>query len=207
MPAGHYLDDSKRARGSDHPQWKHGKYTDEHRSEGAREKGRQRSRAWSATNKERRKEHQRRYRQANKAKIRARALEYSQRIENRDRAKARRHTPEGKAKRQQEYLKWKERHPEDRRWRWIKTKYGLSRAEYEGMLQSQGGVCKICGAPPKGVGVGNILEVDHCHRTGMVRGLICRRCNTAIAYLEGDPGLLAKMVSYLSATHIRVEVA
>jgi hypothetical protein len=45
--------------------------------------------------------------------------------------------------------------------------------EYEARLAAQGGVCAICGRPPKT----RRLDVDHEHKTGAVRGLLCHRCN------------------------------
>lgn len=52
---------------------------------------------------------------------------------------------------------------------------GIGSAEYDVMLLEQGGVCAICGNPPKEGG--RRLHVDHDHRTGAVRGLLCFRCN------------------------------
>ena len=54
---------------------------------------------------------------------------------------------------------------------------GVTDDTYEGMLAEQGGVCAICGAPPKS----RRLHVDHDHRTGAVRGLLCFHCNRALA--------------------------
>ena len=48
--------------------------------------------------------------------------------------------------------------------------------EYEALLEAQGGVCALCGNPPKT----RRLDVDHDHRTGLIRGLLCSRCNQAI---------------------------
>lgn len=206
MPSGIY-DKSRRSRGKAHYRFKHGAYIGENRSEIAKAVKRAAQRRYYAAHPERRLEQQRRYREANRDKIRLRAKEYSQRPETRARANAARRTVEGKAKRHKEYLRWKDSNPEIRRWAWIKQKYGLTPADYQRMLESQNGSCKICGRGPTGNGVGKILEVDHCHRTGTIRGLLCRRCNTGISWLEKDPQLLAKMVTYLKATHIRVEVA
>lgn len=207
MPKGHYSNEEKRATGNRHPNWKHGKFVQESRSPEAREKGRLRSRAWSETNKDRRRSQQRKYRESHREQIRERSREYMGRPEVRARCNAARNTPEGKAKRKLEHQRARKKNPELHRWSWLKAKYGLMKHDYEAMLQEQNGRCKICDALPTGLGVGKILEVDHCHKTNRVRGLICRRCNTAIAYLESEPSLLAKMVSYLQVNHIRVEVA
>lgn len=52
----------------------------------------------------------------------------------------------------------------------------LTDAEYDALLTYQGGRCAICGNPPKA----RRLHVDHDHRTGKVRGLLCFRCNRAL---------------------------
>jgi hypothetical protein len=53
---------------------------------------------------------------------------------------------------------------------------GVSDADYEALLAAQGGGCAICGNPPKT----RRLHVDHDHKTGKVRGLLCHRCNRAL---------------------------
>jgi hypothetical protein len=53
---------------------------------------------------------------------------------------------------------------------------GVTDEQYEAMLERQGGGCAICGATPKT----RRLHVDHEHRTGRVRGLLCHRCNRAL---------------------------
>lgn len=53
---------------------------------------------------------------------------------------------------------------------------GVTDEEYAAMLERQGGGCAICGATPKT----RRLHVDHDHRTGGVRGLLCHRCNRAL---------------------------
>jgi Recombination endonuclease VII len=53
---------------------------------------------------------------------------------------------------------------------------GVSDNEYARLLEAQGGGCAICGAKPKT----RRLHVDHDHKTGKVRGLLCHRCNRAL---------------------------
>jgi hypothetical protein len=53
---------------------------------------------------------------------------------------------------------------------------GVTDAEYARLLAAQGGHCAICEATPKT----RRLHVDHNHRTGLVRGLLCHRCNRAL---------------------------
>jgi hypothetical protein len=53
---------------------------------------------------------------------------------------------------------------------------GITDARYFELLDGQGGVCGICGTTPKT----RRLHVDHDHRTGAIRGLLCHRCNRAL---------------------------
>ncbi len=76
--------------------------------------------------------------------------------------------------------------------RYILKRYGLTERDYENLVHSQNGVCLICLLPPS-----DILVVDHCHVTGKVRGLLCRKCNAAIGSLNDDPILLERAINYL----------
>jgi hypothetical protein len=67
-------------------------------------------------------------------------------------------------------------------------------AEYEEMLERQGGVCAICALPPE---QDRKLQVDHCHQTGKVRGLLCMKCNKGIGQLNDDPKRVAAALRYL----------
>jgi hypothetical protein len=69
----------------------------------------------------------------------------------------------------------------------LKCLYGLSLDDYASMVQRQGGVCAICGNPPR---VRN-LSVDHNHNTGTIRGLLCDKCNLGLGLL-GDHLLQAQ---------------
>ena len=74
-------------------------------------------------------------------------------------------------------------------------RYGMTVAEYDEMLSSQGGGCAVCGRRPDGR---RRLAVDHEHGTGRPRGLLCTRCNRGIGLFEDDPALLAHAASYLT---------
>ena len=72
-------------------------------------------------------------------------------------------------------------------------KYGLSLEDFNNMLVSQGGVCKICGTDNKG----RLLCVDHDHITGKVRALLCNNCNTGLGMLKDNILILEKALEYL----------
>jgi hypothetical protein len=78
--------------------------------------------------------------------------------------------------------------------RQLKHAFGITLAEYEQMLATQNGVCKICKGPPVGRPT---LAVDHCHDTGRVRGLLCSNCNTGIGCLQEKPEIFAAAIMYL----------
>jgi hypothetical protein len=77
-------------------------------------------------------------------------------------------------------------------------KYKISLDEYNQLLKQQGFTCKICGTNDP-AGPQNIFVVDHDHKTGKVRGLLCNHCNTAIGKLHDDPKLLRKAAIYIEA--------
>lgn len=76
----------------------------------------------------------------------------------------------------------------------IKRTYGLNIDFFEAMRLGQNGVCAICGLRPKR---GSHLVIDHCHNTGVVRGLLCGKCNTGLGQFDEDLDLLASAASYL----------
>jgi len=62
--------------------------------------------------------------------------------------------------------------------RWLKKYYNMTLEQYDILVKTQNGCCAICGIPDKK------LDVDHDHKTGKVRALLCKRCNTWLAPIE-----------------------
>jgi len=91
--------------------------------------------------------------------------------------------------------------PEDSRGYGLKKRFGLSQEDYEMMLSAQSGKCAICGNPETAVIRGKtlLLAVDHCHRTGEIRALLCSQCNQGLGCFKDDPGLLRRAAAYVSA--------
>jgi hypothetical protein len=77
-------------------------------------------------------------------------------------------------------------------------KYGITPNKFLEMLAEQNGKCKICGTKPT---TQRGLHVDHCHTTGIVRGLLCHGCNVALGNMKEDPEILLKAVEYLRSNH------
>lgn len=70
---------------------------------------------------------------------------------------------------------------------------------YNQMFEAQNGVCKICGNPETHRRNGRVkaLAIDHCHKTGVIRGLLCSECNTGLGKMKDDPKILRKAAEYL----------
>lgn len=80
-----------------------------------------------------------------------------------------------------------------------KNNYGMSKDEYKEMLLHQDGACAICkkqNRKKKKKGKEK-LSVDHCHHTGEIRGLLCRKCNTGLGQFNDDIKLLKLAIKYL----------
>lgn len=86
----------------------------------------------------------------------------------------------------------------------LQKNYGITLDQYNQMLDEQNGVCAICGEPEKAIHPNHNtnkpqpLAVDHCHKTGRIRGLLCSFCNRAIGFFKEDIDLLNKTVQYLT---------
>ena len=78
----------------------------------------------------------------------------------------------------------------------LKSKYGITREQYDALLASQGGKCAACGNNVVG-NKSKMMCVDHDHKTGRVRGLLCRSCNLAAGSLKDDPERAILLAEYL----------
>jgi hypothetical protein len=83
----------------------------------------------------------------------------------------------------------------------LKRAHGITIDDYEAMLVDQGGVCAVCGKPPRS---DISLHVDHDHSTGHRRGLLCFSCNNALGDVKDDVERLIAFVDYLT-THAERE--
>lgn len=83
----------------------------------------------------------------------------------------------------------------------LKKDFGITLAEYNSMYEKQGGLCAICGKPEvivdKRTGKARRMAVDHHHKSGTVRKLLCTRCNQGIGNLKEDPEILKRALEYL----------
>lgn len=78
----------------------------------------------------------------------------------------------------------------------LRRTYGIGVVEYNSMLEAQDFKCKICTRHKSEFPYR--LSVDHCHKTGAVRGLLCKACNTALGLVKDKTAVLENMISYLN---------
>ena len=129
----------------------------------------------------------------------SRSQEYYWRNPEKYRAGARKRRKNNPDKYKSYVRKYREKNPERERARHLMREYGITLAEYNAMLVQQGSVCAICKQPEtqERNGVKYSLAVDHCHKTGKVRGLLCFKCNSAIGSFEKRNVPISNIERYL----------
>ena len=109
--------------------------------------------------------------------------------------KVRKHKKKDKKKINEYHKEWRSKNKE--KWKRYQTchRYGISTEEYEDLIESSGKSCPIC----------NTLfddskykrNIDHCHETGIVRGIICNHCNVALGWFKHDEDILRRAISWI----------
>lgn len=81
---------------------------------------------------------------------------------------------------------------------YLQKTYGITSDQYEQMFEQVGGKCEICSGPPdiKMHGITR-LAIDHDHKTGAVRGLLCNNCNVGIGLIGDTEEHLLAAIEYL----------
>jgi hypothetical protein len=85
---------------------------------------------------------------------------------------------------------------------WQLSRYGLTEHCYKHLYKRQNGQCAICDRELRlafdiGIGHGTRANIDHCHKTGLTRALLCTRCNGGLGDFLDSPELLRKAADYL----------
>jgi Autographiviridae endonuclease VII len=76
----------------------------------------------------------------------------------------------------------------------LKSDFGITLEQYKEKLKNQNNCCAICKSLPKN---NRMLSVDHCHKTGKVRGLLCSGCNSGLGYFKDNINIIAIAIKYL----------
>lgn len=92
---------------------------------------------------------------------------------------------------------WQMTNPDKRKHQRLMSAHGIALSDFQDMLAMQNGRCAICGysdmSDPKFFPV-----VDHCHKTGVIRGILCSNCNQAIGKFKDNQNNLLSAIAYLS---------
>lgn len=156
--------------------------------EAKREKKRAQGRAHYEANKEAYKAKNKAWREANSERYKELTVAYNAANKDRTREASARWYRENKARAAATSRRLKLR------------SYGITETQYQAMLAAQGYACPIC---EKFFAAGTKPAVDHSHTTGAVRGILCRKCNTAIGLMEDSVGMLERAIDYLSMERLR----
>ena len=84
----------------------------------------------------------------------------------------------------------------DKAWRARASRYRVGKKQWDKILESQGGKCALC--------IRNAEVVDHCHKFGYVRGLLCNSCNRNISVLEMDESWISNAKEYLGEKYASI---
>lgn len=77
----------------------------------------------------------------------------------------------------------------------LRKNHNMTEKDYQNMLIMQNGVCAICSKEDV---IKKRLSVDHCHKTGKVRGLLCAKCNATLGMVKDNVDILKIMIEYLT---------
>ena len=138
---------------------------------------------------ERKAKYMRKYRAANKEKDALYQKEYSikYRKENKEKIEANR-------------TRWRKdnaEHDKNRVWNnRLMKEYGIDSFTYGLMLEKQSYCCKTCGKHADD-NHNKKLYIDHDHKTGKVRGLLCLQCNTALGLLKDNKKVIKNLLKYI----------
>lgn len=110
----------------------------------------------------------------------------------------RKYQAEWRAKNPKKVLEYREKYPheslEKRRARALLKSYGLTLEEYNKLLEWQLNGCAICRLPCNS---DDQLCVDHNHKTGKVRALLCRKCNLLVGNCREDEDIIWNLLDYI----------
>jgi hypothetical protein len=81
----------------------------------------------------------------------------------------------------------------------VAKRFDLTLDHLNRMKAEHSGECDICGSEETAIvyGTTKTLAVDHCHKTGRIRGFLCQNCNTALGKFNDDIELLKSAIEYL----------
>ena len=76
----------------------------------------------------------------------------------------------------------------------LKNRYGVTAFDYDDLAKKQDNKCAICSLTPEN----KRMDLDHCHKTKQIRGLLCNNCNRGLGHFKDNPVLLNNAIAYLN---------
>lgn len=171
-----------------------------------------RSKAWALANPERCRETKARHYARTKEERRAQMRAWRLANPEKNREIARRWRERNKDRKRSNDANWRaenrERLAPIKRTAALRRKFGLTTAQYERMLAHQGGVCAICKSEKTGAPFNGRFAVDHIENGTrvVIRGLLCRACNTAIGLLRDNPDVIRRAAIYVEDEGLPVHI-
>lgn len=104
--------------------------------------------------------------------------------------------PENKARFNKRLREARKKNPEIFRDYDLRSRMKLEPGTYQRMYDAQNGKCAICAGARLSTGKFR-LHIDHCHDTGIIRGLLCHNCNVGIGNLRHDENIMHRAIDYL----------
>lgn len=144
--------------------------------------------------------YQKEYRQKNKEYFRQKSKEYYQLNKEKLKEDKARYRENNKEKIKAQQIEYRKNNPEKIRNHDLKSNHSITLEEYNKMLDEQKGVCAICfkkETDKESSKKIKSLAVDHDHKTGKIRGLLCSRCNKAIGLFRDNLETLQSAFKYL----------
>lgn len=156
-----------------------------------KEKIKERDKQYHAEHKKEAKEYEKQYRAEHKEKIKEWKKQYNaNRIEeNKEYGK------QYRVKNKERIKQYNNNHKKEEKIRHLRNKYNITPEQYNELFNKQNGKCMICKKHQSELK--KLLGVDHNHKTGKVRGLLCDNCNKGIGLLKEDINILINAINYL----------
>jgi len=92
---------------------------------------------------------------------------------------------------------WTILNKETQRDRYLQRTYGITENEYNAIILHQNNSCLLCNKEFSSVWGPDAPVVDHCHKHGHVRGILCNECNRGLGYFKDNPIALRKAAKYI----------
>ncbi len=158
---------------------------------------------WREANRERSRQLQREWRGRNREQLNARCREGYWADPEKARERSRTSVAKHRVENPEAWAATQARHftPSNRRKHNLRSAYNMTPEDYDLMLLFQGSKCKICGETDPKTRSGR-FNIDHCHETGSIRGLLCNPCNVGLGTFTDDISKLESAIRYLNEANM-----